>query len=388
MLTSHSTAIQAPTQPPTIHHHDRALLRPLSTLGKPKVSDPSVSFLRRTEYISSSSSQARPSSGLRSLNQTPVRRPLKRPSPEPDRGTPAYVKRKIDQSFTAAEGGLADKSRVRHPTKRNLKLVDASPLLPDLESFPDSGAYVTIKFTNNPVPPSRSYDSRLLNGLLRPIEKSEAEEQAYSLAVEAYARDPENNPRPGPAMNYDFYLNDSATGTRNFQRKFDVDNPGRDEDRLYTHKGNDSPHFQYNRVRAYETSHETELDHSSKYDEEVILAFNDQDSEALQKAVYYYPVMQRSHIRPQRTKNIARTIGMTDGEDEQVVDQLDVTVRDPEPDLKQAMESFKENPYYTGAEEADEDGEADDDHQQNGRESRHSPVSDEHEQDAEGDEEE
>lgn len=128
-------AIQAPAQPPPPHPNDRPLLRPLSTLGKPKVADPSVSFLRRTEYISSVASKVRPDSGpLRGLNPAP-RRPLKRPSPEPDKDSPAYIKRKIDQSFAIAAANLKDKSRVKHPSKRNVKVVDAFPMLPDLDTF-------------------------------------------------------------------------------------------------------------------------------------------------------------------------------------------------------------------------------------------------------------
>ncbi|RYP64690.1 hypothetical protein DL771_008647 [Monosporascus sp. 5C6A] len=348
------SSIQAPAQPAPPHPHDRALLRPLSTLGKPKVADPSVSFLRRTEYISSVTSKARQEAGpLRNLNTAP-RRPLKRPSPEPDKDSPAYVKRKIDQSFAIAAANLKDKNRVKHPSKRNAKLLDVYPLIPDLDAFPDSGAYVTVKFTNNPVPPSKTYDTRLLHGLFRPIEKSDAEEEAYQLALQAHERDPQNIPKPAPAMNYDFYLNDSADTADKFRKRFDVDNPDHDDDSLYTHRDKDGrPNFQFTRVRAYETAQETELNHDSKYDDEVIIAFNDDTMD--QKAAYYYPVMQRTTIRPQRTKNIARTIGIAEME-EQVVHQLDVTVGEPDYQLKQVMESFKERPY--GPEEDEDDAAA------------------------------
>lgn len=401
VLTSES-AIQAPAQPPAPHPHDRALLRPLSTLGKPKVADPSVSFLRRTEYISSVTSKARPESGpLRNLNST-ARRPLKRPSPEPDKDSPAYIKRKIDQSFNVAAANLKDKSRIKHPSKRNVKLLDAYPLLPDLEAFPDSGAYVVVKFTNNPVPSSKAYDKRLLNGLFRPIEKSEAEEEAFNIALQAYEHDPQNNPKPTTSMNYDFYLNDSLDAADKFRQRFDVHNPNHDDDSLYTHKNNDGPNFQFTRVRAYETAHEVELNHETKYDEEVVLAFNN-DATVDQKAAYYYPVMQRSTIRPQRAKNIARTIGGAEIQD-QVIHQLDVTVNDPDDSLKQVMDGFKDHPYEQPEGDDDEEGEGATDgrtqQQQNGDEGddddgvasnsgsparQRSPEDDD--QDAEGDEE-
>ena len=264
--------------------------------------------------------------------------------PEPAADSPHAIKRKIDRSFELAEQELKDSKRVRHPTNRNARIVDACPLLPDLDGFPDSGAYVTIKFSNNPIPSSSEYDSRLLSGLFRPIDRTEAEEAAYEGALEAHERDPLNNPKPQNLMNYDFYLGQSSTVGDRFRSKFDVDNPDKDDDDLYTHQPDGGACFQFNRVRAYETYKETELDHPRKYQEEIILAFNDDDAFPRQKAVYYYPVMQKSTIRPQRNKNIARTIAFSQDEEEQIVDQLDVTVDDPTEEMRELMQRYKEQP--------------------------------------------
>ncbi|KAL7626326.1 hypothetical protein AAE478_003098 [Parahypoxylon ruwenzoriense] len=340
------SSIQAPAQPPPVHPHDRPLLRGPGSLGNPKLAEANVSFLRRTEYISSMSTKTRHDSGpLRSTNSVP-KRPLKRPSPEADLDSPAYIKRKIDQSFAAAAANLKDKSRVKHPSKRNVKLVDAYPMVPDLEAFPDSGAYVTFKFTHNPLPSSRIYDKRLLNGILKPIAKTEAEEAAYNIALQAHERDPQNIPKPQNLMDYDFFLNDTADGAERFRQMFDVMNPDHDDDSLYTHKSNSTGYsnFQFPRVRAYETAQESELNNQTKYDEEVVLTFND-DEMIDQKAVYFYPVMQRSVIKPQRTKNIARTIGIAGIEDERAVDQLDVVVEDPTHDIRTWMELYRDHPY-------------------------------------------
>ncbi|KAI0014111.1 RNA polymerase II-associated [Xylariaceae sp. FL0662B] len=382
------SSIHAPAHPPPMHPHDRALLRPPGSLGNTKVADTNVSFLRRTEYISSTNARARNDGPLRSVNSNIHKRPLKRPSPEPDRDSPAFVKRKIDQSFAIASANLKDKSRVRHPSKRNVKLVDAYPMVPDLEAFPDSGAYVTFKFTHNPVPPARVYDKRMLNGILKPISKSDAEEAAYQAALHAYERDPQNNPKPANLMDYDLFLNDTAESAEKFRQKFDVENPDHDDESLYTHKSGSKPNFQFPRIRAYETAQESELNNQTKYDEEIILAFND-DEMIDQKAVFYYPVMQRSIIKPQRTKNIARTIGLPDM-DEEIVDQLDVTVEDPTDEIREWMDLYKVHPY--GKEEAAEEEpeqqttNGDAERETNGRSQQ--PISDDDEdRDAEGDEE-
>jgi RNA polymerase II-associated factor 1 len=378
-----------------LHPHDRALLRPLSTLGKPKAGDAAVSFLRRTEYIASVDSKSKGGSALRSLNNSSAnRRAPKRKSPEPDRDSPAYVKRKIDQGFSLAQENLKDRTRVRHPTKRNLKLVDAFPLLPDLEAFPDSGSYVTIRFANNPVPKSSTFDKRMLHGIFKPIEQTDAEIEAHKLAEDAYAEDPEHNPKPNNEMNYEFYLASSSSAAKSFSERFDVENPDHDDDTLYTQQGPEGGHFDFNRVRAYEVEKETMLDHLTKYDMEVLLTLNKEDSELYQKAAYFYPIMQKSTIRPQRTKNIARTIGLSQ-EEEQAIDQLRVTVVDPPEDTANAMAQFKIDPYNFAAEDeeqqveqADGDEAAAPNGETNGASSsrRRSPEAVAEELDADGDE--
>lgn len=355
-----------------------------------------MSFLRRTEYISSLTSKRTESANPRALLNTtkkPVRREV-----EAAADSPQVIKRKIDRSFEMAEEELKNKKRVKHPSKRNVELVDATPLLPDLEAFPDSGAFVTIKFATNPVASSSEYDKRLLSSFFRPIERTEAEEEAYEAALEAHTIDPENVPKPQNFMNYEFFLPHNKATATNFRRKFDVNDPDRDDDSLYTHEADTGGCFQFNRVRGYETAQETELDHSTKYSHEILLSVNDEEAYPRQKAVYYYPVLQKSTIRPQRTKNIARTVGVAD-EDEKIIERMDVTVQDPEEEMLESMKKYKENPL--GWEEEDpepeqveekhqreqsEDAEGED-YGDGARRDQHSPD-DRQSRDASGDEDE
>jgi RNA polymerase II-associated factor 1 len=329
------------------------LLRPIAALGRRKAAEANVSFLRRTEYISNLASKRFESGSPRALLNTSkknVRRPV-----EEAADSPQAIKRKIDRSFEVAEQELKNYKRVKHPSKRNVELVDATPLVPDLESFPDSGAFVTIKFGVNPVPSAEEYDKRLLASIFKPIDRTEEEEAAYEAALEAHVADPENNPKPQNFMNYDFFLPQSARTADHFRRKFDVDNPDREDDSLYTHKADTGGCFQFNRIRAYETTQETELDHPTKYTHEILLAYNDTDDYPKQKAFYYYPVLQKSTIRPQRTKNIARTIGFPE-EEEKIVEQMDVTVDDPNDSMRDRMKQYKENPLGFDEDEEEEQG--------------------------------
>ncbi|KAK4138285.1 hypothetical protein BT67DRAFT_393518 [Trichocladium antarcticum] len=396
------SSIQAPAQAPPVHPHDRLLLRPLATLGKPKMGDTAVSFLRRTEYISSVQTRPKPADHmfLKPSAGNASKRPEKRKlSPKPDRATPAWIKRRVEKSFAVAAANLADRSRVKHPSKRNLQLVDAVPLLPDLEAFPDSGAYVTVKFSTNPVNSSDSYDTRLLSGIFKPIERTAAEEAMYETARAAWERD-STMPKPSQMMNYDLFLPADAKTGDNFRSRFDVDNPDRDSGALYT-SGDAGGSFRFPRVRAYETAQEKEMDHDNKYDEEVILAYRDDDEAQTDggpaKAVYYYPVMQRTTIRNQRTKNIARTIGIAD-EEETHLDELHVQIDEPSEELKAELARYKQQPVGDLPEEEEEEQEegemegADDGAARlespapNGARSREGRQSDE--EDAEGDEDE
>ncbi|KAK0623097.1 RNA polymerase II-associated [Immersiella caudata] len=372
------SSIQAPAQAPPVHPHDRLLLRPLATLGKPKIVGSDVSFLRRTEYISSGISRPKDNIFLKPGSGNAKRPEKRKVSPEPDKGTPAWIKRRVEKSFEVAAAGLADRNRVKHPSKRNVKLVDAYPLLPDLDAFPDSGAYVTVKFQTNPVAATDYYDARLLSGIFKPIERSAQEEAAFEAAFAAYERDPENTPKPSNMMNYDFFLAADAETGEKFRKRFDVDNPDHDDDSLYTISENGGA-FRFPRVRAYETAQEKEMDHDNKYDEEVILAYRDDEN---QKALYYYPVMQRSTIRSQRTKNIARKIGIPTDDEETHLDELHVQVSEPSDELKSELRRFKDQPVgflpeYGSDEEAPPRG---------GGGSERNGAADE-DQDAEGDEE-
>jgi RNA polymerase II-associated factor 1 len=244
--------------------------------------------------------------------------------PEPAADSPHAIKRKIDKGFEIAEQEFNDPKRAKHPSKRHLKVVDVSPLIPDLDAFPDTGAYVTIKFHQAPVVTTKQYDRRLLSGLFKPIDRTPEEEEAYEAAIAAHEQDPDNVPKPQNSMNYEYYLAASAAAGERFRRKFDVEDADHNEDELYTHQSDAGGCFQFRRLRGYETAQEVEFEAATKYDEEIILSYNEDTFYPNQKAVYYYPVQQKSVVRPQRTKNIARNIGIAD--EEQVIDQLDITV--------------------------------------------------------------
>lgn len=403
LQTDTLTAIQAPSQPPQVHPHDRVLLRPLATLGKPQVSGTSVSFLRRTEYISNANTTNKVSPFHRqpSRSNSSMQRTLKRKSPEPEAGTPAHIKRKIDKSFEAAQESLKDKSRIRHPTKaavgknKGLKVVEAYSILPDLDAFPDSGTYVTYKFAHPPQAGSKDgYDKRLQTSLLKYIGRTAEEEIKFKQQVEAYEHDPTNNPKPPQQAHYELYLAESPAIAENLRTRFDLNNPDRDAENpdvpgLATAPSG-KPAYPYKWSRSYLSTIELELDHHTKYDEEVAVALD-----ANAKTAWYYPIMQRNRLEPPRRIYHAE-------ERKLEVDGYEFEPADPIPEIADAIEQYRAVPRYRPVEVEEEDEPVEEQASHNGdgspqrSESEEPPARrrddsedrrDESEQDAEGDEE-
>ncbi|KAI9700718.1 MAG: hypothetical protein M1836_002087 [Candelina mexicana] len=360
------SSIQAPAQPPPMDPRDRALLRPLSSLGKPTAITSGVSFLRRTEYISSEQGRSRfestTSSGLvRSTGHAKPKRKLLDESQD----DPMNILRSVLKGFDLANpeeaytGGDDASGNVRravitqaereawnkpkHPTKKKLTMVESYPVLPDLDAYPDSGGYIVTKFATNPMAESDTYDTRLDVGLLRPLPLAPDYVENLNAQSAAHGADP-SKPAPGPPHHdYEYFLPLSEADVGNIQRKFDVDDPQRDDPNLYasTMKHNQEPCFNFKRVRAYETVSATA---SSLFEEVAVVLHDPKDSgKRLQKAAYYYPIMQKSQIRPRRTTKLTFGLSQSQRQEEEAdrIDYLNVTVGEPSPDESRARSNAR-----------------------------------------------
>lgn len=269
-----------------------------------------------------------------------------------DKESPEYILAAVQRSFEIAAANVANPLRLRHPTKRNVKLVSSHPMIPDLNALNDAGGYITIKFQNNPVPPSKTYDIRLESGMLRPFVSSEAATAAHEKAVAAHERDPSRNPHPGPNQDYEFFLPETTADAVKFKRKVDVyDLESKDNDDMYTYTNQSGEKcFRFKRVRAYETSQETQIQGADRWNSEVAIAVNDGSDGVHQRAAYLYPLVLSTKIRPQRSKNIDRQRFGGEAEEEDVVDFLDVMVREPDEGEIAARRKWAEFPNGDGEE--------------------------------------
>lgn len=363
------TKIAAISIPPatTIHPADKELLKPLSALGKASAAGGAVSFLRRTEYTASQTPQHFANATSKDLNRLRGD-PKRRKTESMNKDDPVNIIRHIvkgfdiaypkdaykgDDSVVNVRGAAITDSETqawlkpKHPTKPDVRLLDSYPVLPDLDALPTSASYLVFKFQTNPLSPDY-YDPRLDAAILRPID----DPAVQSLFQRKLAEwDPESGkPQPVAEYEYDYYVpaSEDASTVRGIKRKFDVNDPEHDEPDLYTDepKGDGQRGFKYERVRTYETYNQHgNAEHF--YDDTVALTLHDPESDVgavpgaakrLRKGAYYYPIIQRTALRPKR--KVGQQL-MASQPSEDRIDELNVTVGDWTEDERESVSEKK-----------------------------------------------
>ncbi|KAK1067954.1 hypothetical protein LTR74_006046 [Friedmanniomyces endolithicus] len=333
-----------------LHPADKALLKPLSALGKANATGSGVSFLRRTEYTASQGPQhfaSNTSKDMMRLRNDPKRRKLN----TVDKEDPVNIIRNIVKGFDIAHPSDAYKgedstTNIRgapvtdadakawttptHPTNPSLRLLDTYPVLPDHEALCTAVAYMVVKFQSNPLS-ADSYDPRLDTAMLRPLENPRTS-ALHQRRLDDWNASDKSKPEPTHEYDYEYFVPADAAAVRNIKRKFDVADAENEDPELYTE---DLPEggrgFRYDRLRTYETynQHGHPSDH---YNDSVALALHDPEMEVGGeegrrlgvKAAYYYPIIQRTALRPKRKGRQAAAVL---GPEEDRVDVLNLRVR-------------------------------------------------------------
>ncbi|KAK2737379.1 actin-like protein arp8 [Myotisia sp. PD_48] len=357
---SFSPAIMAPEQATALDPADLPLLLSLEQLRNPAPKSSNVSFLRRTQYIASGGAvRGIDAKGL----STGGPRALKPVKPKQSRDDPEYVKKYIQKGFDLAypttkhtgpdtsskiEGLPATKAEQDawatpvHPENPKLKPVGFYPIIPDVDGFPDPGAFLQVKFDKAPVPPINGRrDSRMDVSLLAPTQPEPRVVQEHASRTALHNANPLLYPDPGPTpFDFDVYLPSKLNSVKQIHRSFNSNNPDRDDSANYTHTSADGKKYhQYVHLRTYATSSQV-LNADQKYKDIAIVLFDPEeipeDERHLyrlrQKAAYYYPTLGKTRLKPDRSQKIAQA-GLAPtrakGKEERV-DQIDVRVRDPD----------------------------------------------------------
>lgn len=358
--------------PAPLHPKDRELLRPINALGKPIASGNAVSFLRRTEYISSKSmvnkGGANPLMPGRNANRG-------KPKSAANKDDPISILRGIVKSFNLANPqdtytGEDDQKNLRgapvteqekqawknpkHPTKSNVTLLDSYPILPDLDAFPDTGNYMLLKYQTNPSDISTHYDPRLDVALVRPLDRTADEEAAYEERVALAKADP-SRPTPLPEFRYDILIPDNSDSVPAIKRKFDTQDPSNDSPDLYDYENTESGRkaFRYKRLRQYET-YQQAGNMDDPWNDSVGLMLNDGGSgRRLKKGAYLYPIVQRTSIRPVRPKKMGGLAkGQMNDDEEMIIGGMEVCVRGLNENEEERIDGYRAKYDTAGAAEA------------------------------------
>ncbi|KAF7595917.1 hypothetical protein BBP40_004410 [Aspergillus hancockii] len=349
------SAIMAPENPDPIDPADLPLLMTLEQLKNPAPKNANVSFLRRTQYISAGARV--PEGGPKA---TPVRSKPRQADKAKSQDDPAYIKKYIQKGFDIAypeskhvgedtpskiKGHTPTKLEVDawatpvHPDNPKLKPVGFYSLLPDLQGFPDPGGFVQFKFDKAPVQNvSGKRDRRMDTAILLPSAPEERICEEHATKVTLHKTNPRLYPDPGPVpWDYDLFLPEKKDSIKNVLASMQISNPDRDNEELYTHEGPDNTKFhRFDRTRTYATSAQT-LGGDTKQRDIALTLFDPSEVKGThlsskQKAAYYYPILGKTRLKPERARTIAQA-GLAPTRPktkEDQVDQLQVVVRDPD----------------------------------------------------------
>ena len=339
---------------PQPHPRDRALLRPLKSLGQPKSEVGGVSFLRRTQYTAEDSGRRHQEGG--SSRKLGGATPRRRKPADVSSNDPLTLLRTTTKGFdvmnpedtykgpdsgenirgaipTAAE--LEAWNNPVHPVKPHLKMVDSYPFIPDLDAFTDDGSYMLVKFSGQPTDITDHYDPRMEAGLLHPLELRTEQIVHYHQKSAAHEANPERfPPPPPPAFDYEFFLPHDEITAERYREKIDIDNPSKDDPRLYTNSASGGPYndsFRFEKVREYETGLQTDNTNSpyqevavTLYDSAIKQEYGAELVEPRQKGAYYYPIGSKVQLKPRRTKFLANA-GLASQADDQR-EKIDVAI--------------------------------------------------------------
>ena len=226
------------------------------------------------------------------------------------------------QGAEITSADLAAWKNPKHPTRPGLKVLDSYPVLPDLDSQPAVGSYILVKYNTDPSASTKGYNPCLDVAVLAP---TNANTVKFEERLEAYEKNL-SMLKPTTEYDYEMYMPDDAAAVRGVKRKFDVNAPDNEDESLYTFTDDQGGRaFKYKRVRAYETFQQ-QADGDDPFADSVALALHDPEAatggKRLSKAAYFYPVLQRTQLRPKRKNKQMQY------EDNQPADTLVVSVRD------------------------------------------------------------
>ncbi|KIY00549.1 uncharacterized protein Z520_03212 [Fonsecaea multimorphosa CBS 102226] len=364
------SAIMAPEVQPVLDPADQALLMSLDQL-KSQGAKNNVSFLRKTQYMTSSQMARANDAFMRpSLRTTQKPQAPKAPPVPVTRDDPENIKRQIQKGFDLAypdsipfnppeakANPITTQEREAwrnpvHPDNPRLKPVEFYPIIPDLETGTDMASnWQALKFDKPPLPPHKGRrDDRIDVGLLMAAENA-ALMPAWRAAKEAFERDPEKFADPGPEpYTWSLSVPKHPDSTSRIRQLFDDSNPRKDDpglmEPLLEESADGSLRLPFERVRVYPRATQDTVDPHR------VMALSLVESQNLSRhsrfrkqgnAAYYYPILERVKMRADRgnLSKSTRNNNNAAGDDDDIPDQVMVLFKEPNAKEKRSRAEFR-----------------------------------------------
>lgn len=299
-----------------LHPKDRELLRDAG-IGKISKTEPEVSFLRRTEYISERQlpSTNAASAGSDTLGDKKVK------GKEEDLDPNAQLAA-VENTFSQAEESLKNFSSLRHPTKKRLKAVAAWPILPDTSAM--DSKYMAVRFLGS------ASVSRELQALKRQLrDKYDESFQSTSLKTSLFRPITSED---GEWMTM-YQVKDSALVDELHDK---LHSSAREEPVNILDEQDDLVNFPYKHTKDYDMT----FHRNTKPYEELCIKFESDENNGSKKrkAAYYYPIGGRIDLKKHRASTNAEVNRFLS---ESTADVINFKIREPNTDELKKMDAAR-----------------------------------------------
>lgn len=296
-----------------LHPDDKKLLRDPRVDRLTKTDLSKVSFLRRTEYVSTSITQH--SDALGGANSTKKRK-LESDDDYERVLNPSEIVEKVESTFDINAAGL---KTLKHPMKKKLHAVKTWNLLPDTSSM-DQNYFILRLVGSAALDAQEKAKLALQTAMFRPVELEEDD------WISMYSTDPK----------------DSKILSEDIEKKID-DISTISENKLYKFKR--LRDFDMKQVQTMDSMGNSENTNSSLTD--LALVFDDE-----KKIVYYKPIRSKIELRRRRVNDVIRPLVR-----EHNLDQINITLRNPTTNESRIKDKLRTTfdpidfPYVEGEEE-------------------------------------
>ena len=350
----------APEILPVLDPADHALMLTPEQLRNQNSKNVNVSFLRKTQYMSSANVRQNSEAFMKSSRPRPRQKSISQAEAALARDDPINIRRHIQKGFDLvypesaqptsdplARPTPTETNAWRNPTHADnphLKPVSTYPILPDFDASTDIYGYASIKFDKPPLPalPGGKRDDRIDVALLNLVHIASAE-AAYQKKLAKWESNKELYEHPG-AQPFEWDLSVPIAGpsaVAGIKRKLYTDDlSDRDVSQWYDglHDPNsvgDAGHgIEYAKERSFGAVSTDFPQQDLEPGIQRIVALNLVEGE--EKAAYFYPIVQRVRVRADRGKVGAKGINAAEGDE----NWNHVMLRVREPDAEELARRF------------------------------------------------